>query len=160
MSESCSVTIVNNSGRLLDAVALWHTSGEPSPADIQPSSAVISKANVASGAKLSGSAGLGWSATDYWTGIVKFHGDGTTYLICGLSGAAWKEYEVSDGTSITFTLNGYTTGTTNQADIDIAYSGNGSGTAYLLNSTVAAFTGVANEIAEAAVHVIADLAMA
>ena len=157
MSESCTVNIQNNSGRQLDAVLMWHTSLSPDPSDLVPSAAVIQATGVQPGATLNGTAELTrFSPTDYWSAGVRFQGDGETYTLAGLTGEVAKEYEVSDGSTITFIINQYSQGTANQNDVTIQYSGDDGGTALLLNSTTILLAGLGNAIGEAVAEAIAE----
>ncbi|MBA1250962.1 hypothetical protein [Pseudomonas luteola] len=148
MSKSCNVEIINNSGRSLDAIAMWHTSMGDADYDYYvESNAVITGSNVSNGQKLTGKAQLdNYSPTDYWYCGVRFHGDGENYQICSNLGAAGKEYEVSDGSTITFTINNYSEGTPNQNDVTIQYSGDEGGKAFLLNHTTMKAAGIASSI--------------
>lgn len=157
MSESCTANIANNSGRPLDAVILWHTPGEPGPSDVAMGRQVLYAVNLANGKSASASVPLAWSATDYWVLLVRFKGDGQTYVMAGETADPYKEYEVSDGSSITFTINAYSSGTTNQNDIGIAYSGDDGGSARLLNPIVAMLAGA---VFEAAVHTLGEMVAA
>lgn len=150
MSESCNVVIQNNSGRSLDKVIMWHTSGEPGVSDITPQKAIIQAANLPNGQSASGRAELTrFSPTDYWTSGVLFEGDGTQYIMCGFTLDPYKEYEVSDGSTITFVINAYSEGTTNQNEITINYSEDDGGNALLLNPKVVAIVNIARAIIEA-----------
>jgi hypothetical protein len=151
----CTVHIQNNSGRQLDAIVLWHTSTPPSASDLVLSRAVLQGTAVAPGARLNGTAQLtSGSPTDCWSMGVRFQGDGETYAMAGYSGQAFKEYETSDGTTITFIINAYTEHTANQSNITIQYSRDGGGSAFLLNSTTIAIISLGEEIAA----VLAELA--
>lgn len=156
MSESCTLNIVNNSGRSLDSIMMWHTPTSPDPSDIIPQNAAINAQNVPAGKTLTAQVPLVHSPLDYWTSGVLFEGDGTTYLMCGVLGDPYKEYEVSDGSTITFTLAEYTSGTTNQSDIAIAYSGDDGGFAFLLNPT----TVVLIALGDAIIHALGEMAEA
>lgn len=149
MSESCTLNVTNNSGRSIDSIKIWHTpvaiDGDVLKA-IPPS---LAGTNVANGQTLTATVPLTMSPTDYWSGGVLFEGDGTCYLLCGALGAAGKEYEVSDGSTISFVINAYTSGTTNQKnDVTIQYSGDGGGTAQLLNPDTVTALDVGEEIAD------------
>jgi hypothetical protein len=149
MSESCTVQIVNNSGRPLDAIAMWHSPAAPDPTQLAPNQAIILADNVAAGATVSGTAQLAWGTLDYWTCQVLYQGDGQLYVITGETCEAYKEFEVSDGTTVTFTLAAYATGTTNQDNGMITYS-DGTGDDFrVLNPIVA---GIANFVWEAGMH--------
>ncbi len=133
MSETATVIIKNNSGRSIDSIVMWHTSSEPTPLDLAQTPLIQSK-NLASGDNITAQAQLSWgSPTDYWTSGVLFQGDGTTYIVCGVVGDPYKEYEVSDGSTITFNVEEYTSNTTNQSNIQIDYTGDDGGMAFLLN---------------------------
>ncbi|HVG45532.1 MAG TPA: hypothetical protein VM890_12405 [Longimicrobium sp.] len=150
MSETCTVNIQNNSGRQLDAVMMWHTSATPGVSDLLPSEAVVQGTNVAAGATLTGTAELTrFSPTDFWTAGVRFQGDGEVYVVAGFSGQAYKEYEVSDGSTITFIVNEYSVGTANQNNVTIQYSGDDGGTAFLLNHTTVSITSLGTSIVNA-----------
>jgi hypothetical protein len=155
--SSCNVVVVNSSDRTLDKVLMWHTSSEPVPSDVSVGSAVINGSRLANGAKATGSAGLTWgSPTDYWTMSVLFQGDGTSYVMASVTADAYKEYEVSSGSTITFTINTYTAGTTDQNDITIAYTGDDGGSARLLNPITADIFGPLGEILS---HVVVEAAV-
>lgn len=148
--SACTVNIQNNSGRQIDAVLLWHTSGTPGVSDLLPNEAVIQGTSVPPGATLTGTAELTrFSPTDFWTSGVRFQGDGETYVMVGFSGQAYKEYEVSDGSTITFIINQYSEGTANQNNITIQYSGDDGGTAFLLNHTTVSITSLGTSIVNA-----------
>ena len=149
MSETCTVNIVNNSGRPLDGIAIWHTDSPPGATDITPEKAVIKATHVQNGQILAGTADLTrYYPRDDWTMGVLFQGDGTTYLMCGYTAAAWKEYEVSGDSLITFTIPPYSANTTNQPDIPIAYSGDDGGKAYFLNIEVVEAVEIAEDVAD------------
>lgn len=149
-SESCRVIIQNNSGRSLDKLIMWHTAGEPDVSDIAPQKAIILADNLPNGESASGRAELTrFSPTDYWTSGVLFQGDGTQYIVCGFTLKPFKEFEVSDGSTITFVINAYSEGTTNQNEITIKYSEGDGGNALLLNPTVVAIANIAEAIIEA-----------
>jgi hypothetical protein len=155
MSESCNVNVINSSGRSLDSILVWHTSDEPTPGDLTVDQAVIKQKNLGARYTTGARASLTWGMpTDYWSMAVLFQGDGTTYLMAGTMAQGFKEYEVSDGSTLSFTLNKYTGGTTDQSDILIKYSGDEGGSARLLNPvTVAIFGTIGGVMAEAAKHV-------
>ncbi len=156
MSESCMACLNNNSGRSLDQVYMWHTPGEPDAEPWMPGDAFLNKANLPNNGSMGVRVPLSSSATDYWRMAVLFQGDGTWYVIAGTMAAPWKEYEVSDGSTITFTINTYTSGMTDQNDITIAYSGDDGGSARLLNPVTSAIFG---SVGEAATHMLAELAV-
>jgi hypothetical protein len=80
---------------------------------------------------------------------VLFQGDGTTYVLCGLDGETGKEFEVSDGSTITFVINAYTPGTTNQKNnVTIDYSEGSGGEAQLLHEGVGELANVGMEVAK------------
>jgi hypothetical protein len=144
------VNIQNNSGRQLDSIVMWHSATPPSASDLTLSGSIIKATQVAPGAVLTGTAQLTFlSPVDFWAAGVRFQGDGETYTMAGLSGQAWKEYEVSNGSTITFIINAYSAGTANQNDITIQYSGDDGGSAFLLNSTTITIIGLGEAIAEA-----------
>jgi hypothetical protein len=154
MSESCFVNVTNSSGRSLDSVLVWHTSNEPTPLDLTVDKAVVKHKNLAVGYTTGARAPLAWGTPmDYWTMTVLFQGDGTVYQMAGTMAQGFKEYEVSDGSTLSFTLNKYTGGTTDQSDISIQYSGDEGGTARLLNpTTVSIFGAIGGAMTEAAKH--------
>lgn len=149
--SSCTAIIQNNSGRSLDAVWMLHTSGEPEAPDLVNvgwGAATLSGKNVAPGTQLKQTnVELSWgSPTDYWTMWVLFSGDGTGYWMAGVLAAPYKEYEVSDGSTITFIINTYTPNTTDQSDITIKYSGDQGGYAHLCNPVTITWASPLGEI--------------
>ena len=157
MSESCNVVIKNNSGRQLDAVVWWHFPVEPPSGALPPGMAFLKASKIAPGQQVQGATPLSWgSPQDYWLAGVRFQGDGETYLLSGMTYEPWKEYEVSNGSTITFIINKYTTGTANQSDITIQYTGDGGGSAHLINSTTATFAEIGDSLGEALAHLIPE----
>lgn len=147
MSESATLVVKNNSGRNIDSIAMWHsalppdpTSGIGNPLFVQ---GLVNQDQITVPVPLTSGAPL-----DYWYGGVLFHGDGTTYVITGVTGEPYKEYEVSNGSTITFVVNQYTTNTTSQSDMTVQYSGDGGGTAGLLNPTISLIDSAMIEIAQ------------
>jgi hypothetical protein len=158
MSESCNVIVVNNSGRSLDAVAMWHFPIEPPGGSLPPNMAFLKATNVAPGQKANATTSLTWgSPTDYWLAGVRFHGDGETYLLSGMTYEPWKEYEVSSGSTITFVINQYSVGTANQSDITIQYTGDGGGSAHLINHTTAILAEIGNAIVDEIAEMIVEM---
>lgn len=154
MSESCTVVVTNNSGRSLDAVAIWYAPDGGVPDDMSAIPPTVTASNLPDGASIRGTTPIvSFSPVDYWIGSVLFEGDGTSYVLCGIDGETGKEFEVSDGSTITFVINAYTAGTTNQKnDVTIQYSEGSDGSAQLLHEGVgrlADFTaGALRELAE------------
>ena len=149
MSESCSVQIVNNSGRSLVAIAMGHSPAAPDPTQLTPDQAIVNTTNVANGATIGATAALAWGTLDYWTCQILYEGDGQLYVMCGDTCEAYKEFEVSDGSTVTFTLAAYTTGTTNQDNGSIGYSDGAGDDFRVLNPIVA---GIANFVWEIGMH--------
>lgn len=155
MTESCKVIVKNDSGRPLDAVVMWHFATEPETDDLPPRLAFLKAANVPVGQIIAGTTSLTWgSPTDYWVCGVLFHGDGKTYSLSGMTGEPWKEYEVSNGSTITFIINPYRTDASNQADVTIQYKEDRRESAPLIHAANAAIADVGNAIA----HVVGELA--
>ncbi|MBY6262875.1 hypothetical protein EI613_13300 [Azospirillum sp. 412522] len=156
MSEYCNVVIKNNSGRSIDAAAVWHSAGIFGIGSVNSSDAAAKGSGIGPGGQVSGSALLSESPVDYWVGGILFHGDGTKYIICAGFDGAPKEYEVSEGSTITFIINGYTSSTTNQPDVTIQYSGDNGGSASLYNSQVVAAAQYVEGIVDFLVELAAD----
>lgn len=142
LDSTAKINIVNNSGRSLDSVVIYHSPIEPQitfpTLEAAGATAAISVKNLASGAT-SETASVTTSAgdpQDFWLGGVLFEGDGETYIICGDLGSPYKEYEVSDGDTLTITIPKYEENSSNQGDASFS-DGGGSQTAYLLNHTTA-----------------------
>lgn len=154
MSESCTVVVQNNSNVSLDAILMWHTPNEPEASDLVVENAVINAQGVAAGNSVRGTAALIWSPMDYWTCFVRYHGDGTAYVMAGTGYAPFKEFEVSDGTTITFTLAPYTSGTTDQSDGHISYSGGDSDNFQMVTPAVALVVG---GLVEIGTHLVAEM---
>ncbi|MDT8758190.1 hypothetical protein MZO42_05730 [Sphingomonas psychrotolerans] len=148
MSESCTVVVTNNSGRSLDAVKVWYSLNNATPDDLAGLPPAVAAANLPDGASIKGTTQIGWlSPLNYWVGGVLFEGDGTTYILCGLDGETGKEFEVSDGSTITFIVNAYTAGTTNQKNnVSIEYSEGPGGEAQLLHEGVGELANVGMEV--------------
>ncbi|PWC34266.1 hypothetical protein [Azospirillum sp. TSO35-2] len=85
---------------------------------------------------------------DYWVGGVLFQGDGEKYVLCDLLGSPGKEYEVSDGSTITFGIDPYVGGQANPSSVTITYSGDDGGSAHLLNSTTVKIIEVGEFVAD------------
>lgn len=160
LSSHENIILKNNSGRKLDAVAMWHTGGKPIAADYMPDEAFIAEKNVAAGATLTKNNLDVWSTPeDFWGLAVKFEGDDECYAMCGYLGAAYKIYLVEDGHTVTFVLNAYSKGTANQNDIDIYYDkdpNNSHQTAYLLNHTTVEIISLAEALASALLQIAGD----
>ena len=153
MSEYCNVNIMNQSERVLDKVAMWHTSSTPSASDITLDNAFIKKVNVQEGEVPQNPAPLDESLTDYWTMGVLYHGDGTVYLMCGVTDDPYKEFRVDDQSILSFTLPAYTTGTTNQPDIPMSYSNGPGDSAQQLNEGLVYEANPLNQDLVKAIHI-------
>jgi hypothetical protein len=164
-SETATVNIVNNSGRSIDAIALFHWSAlvpqqvtDAGPPQVPTAGQIIpiwTCTNFAVGSQQT-QASLVWGAPlDYWECAVLFEGDGTTYLMTGNSPTYYPyvEFEVDSGTTITFTINQYLTGATNQSDITIGYSDGSPETAHLMNPSIVTLAQWATALVTVVAHV-------
>ena len=154
------VRIFNESGRSIDALDLYHSSSEPQ--DISLMEKVLSTTDLANGVSFPGDhaqeiqTGSG-SSTDYWVGGIRFHGDGETYIISGVTGSPYKEFEIGDNNSFDITINEYLAESANQSNLSLAELNGGEtnrGTAFLLNSTTSEWINAVKIVAE----IVAELA--
>lgn len=158
MSGTCWVNVMNNSGRSLDAIALWHTPDAPSDQDVKQKNAIIAETNVADGKTLGGSVNLPDSLRDMWTCAVQFSGDGQQYFFTGDTLNPYKEYEVSDDTIISFSLPQYTTGTNNQSDVGISYSEGDTDTSFFFGAETLLYTDLVIALTSVLTDLIKDAA--
>ena len=156
------VRIFNKSGRSIDALSLYHSSGQPD--DLSQMDKVFDTKNLANGAsfpandskQIQTSSG---SPTDYWVGGIRFEGDGETYIISGLTGSPFKEFAIGNNNGFDITVNAYQTDSANQSDLSLEELNGGetnTGTAFLLNSTTSKWINAVKIVAEIAAE-LADI---
>lgn len=137
--SSININLVNNSGRSIDHVLLYHSPNAPIPGpplSFYPNA--IDARNLANGATVSvkNFSTTSFDPADYWIGGVLYEGDGTGYVISGVLWDPYKEYAVSDGNTLTITIPAYEPNSTNQGDMVFDDGTGDPGNAPLLNGTV------------------------
>jgi hypothetical protein len=150
MSEACSIVIRNGSGRALDGMLMWHFTVPPDNVQLTAETAFLNAFNgIPAGGQITAGTPLSPSPTDYWVAQILYSGDGQVYVMAGTTASPYKEFEVSDGETLTFVLDTYLEGTTNQNDLDIFYSGSDTApaaSAYVMNPVAAEVAGGAFDI--------------
>lgn len=151
--SSCYIKVVNNSNRVIDKLIVRHAPSEPSELMAFFSyELAISVVNLAAGATSEKASveTVKYDRTDYWIGGVLFEGDGEVYIMCGDTYDPYKEYEVSDGGSLTLTIPPYEENSSNQGLVKFDDGTGDPQTARLLNQTTVELVKWAKLVAEIA----------
>ncbi|WP_404334156.1 hypothetical protein AB2M62_12480 [Sphingomonas sp. MMS12-HWE2-04] len=131
---SCHVKVLNHSGRELTTLVMWHTPSLPDPLDVAMNRTIINYPGLPNQQWVEVVVRITHSPTDFWICGVRFADDDANYVLCGRTDLPFKEFEVSDGSSLTFIIPPY-----EQEDplaqrwVEMQYSEGDGGMAKLLN---------------------------
>jgi hypothetical protein len=145
--SSCFVNVTNNSGRAIDGMIMWHFSAPPEYVGLSAQTAFFQVGPIPDGVTVhAATETMEGSPVDYWVAQIVYSGDGQVYVMSDTLCDAYKEFEVSDGSTVAFTLAAYSEGTVNQNDGTITYGGEVADSFRVLNPTAQEIAGDAADI--------------